>query len=77
MNYKKLKIENPLVGSEKELLRVNLGGKSGIYGACSIEDFLPGISDLSLTHEDAEGFLGYPTSFTPANFWRKDGGVSV
>ena len=77
MSYKKLKIENPLVGSEKELLRVNLGGKSGIYGACSIEDFLPGISDLSLTHEAAAGFLGYPTSFTPANFWRKDGGVSV
>lgn len=77
MSYKKLKNENPLAGTEKKSLSVNLGGTSGTYGACSIEDFLPGISDLRLTHEDAEGFLNYPTSFTSANFWRKDGDVSV
>lgn len=55
-----------------------IGGSDDWYGACSIEDFLPagsGGSDLYATHEDAEGFLDYPTQFRNANFWYKDGSV--
>ena len=78
MSYKKIIAENPFVAETEATAKGgNLGGTSGTYGACSIEDFLPGVSDLRLTHEDAEGFLEYPTRFTPANFWRKDRSVSV
>ena len=71
MSYKKLIDENPFKES-KTLGSPKLGGNACVYGACSIEDFLPGVNDLKYTHEDASGFLDYPTSFTPANFWRKD-----
>ncbi len=45
------------------------------YGVCSIEDFPPGINDLSYTHEDAGGFYNYVKQFTAPNFWYTDGGV--
>lgn len=48
---------------------------ANMYGFCSIEDFPPGITDLSATHEDAGGFYNYVNRFTPSNFWYKDGGV--
>lgn len=75
MNYKKLVEENPFAASKK--LSVKVGGNDCYYGASSIEDFLGSISDLRYTHEDAEGFLDYPTKFNSANFWRKDSGVQV
>ena len=46
-----------------------------MYGFCSIEDFPPGITDLSATHEDAGGFRDYVNQFTAPNFWYQDGGV--
>ncbi|WP_370962263.1 DUF6345 domain-containing protein [Amycolatopsis sp. cg9] len=45
------------------------------YGVCSIEDFPPGITDLSYTHDDAGGFYNYVKQFTAPNFWYTDGGV--
>ncbi|MGW3961351.1 DUF6345 domain-containing protein [Amycolatopsis sp. NPDC005003] len=45
------------------------------YGVCSIEDFPPGINDLSYTHDDAGGFYNYVKQFTAPNFWYTDGGV--
>ncbi|MFI5585747.1 DUF6345 domain-containing protein [Amycolatopsis sp. NPDC051758] len=45
------------------------------YGVCSIEDFPPGINDLSFTHDDAAGFYNYVKQFTAPNFWYQDGGV--
>lgn len=75
MNYKKLELENPF--AEGTALKVKLGGTSGYYGACSIENYSGISSNLRRTHEDAEGFLDYPTRFKPANFWRKDGDVKV
>ncbi len=76
MSYRKLKLENPFIDEKEQLRtrRVHVGGSAGVYGACSIEDF-PHSGNLGLTHEDAEGFLDYPTQFTSANFWRKDSGV--
>ena len=45
------------------------------YGVCSIEDFPPGINDLSFTHDDAAGFYNYVKQFAAPNFWYQDGGV--
>jgi hypothetical protein len=79
MNYKKWTPEDPfqtqkVKGKEKAVL----GGTGDYYGACSIENFAS-VNSLSLTHEDAGGFLNYPTSFPgkAANFWFKDAGVKV
>ncbi|SUB78326.1 DUF6345 domain-containing protein [Porphyromonas macacae] len=78
MSYKKIIDQNPFAPKEEAgVTGVNLGGTSGWYGACSIEDFLGNINDLRSTHEDVEDFLNYPTQFTPANFWYKDRGVGV
>lgn len=77
MEYKKWILSDPfpqVKGDSKE--KVAISGSNDYYGACSIEDF-PSSNDLSLTHEDANGFLDYPTSFRPANFWFKDSGVKV
>ena len=79
MNYKKWIPEDPFLtetgrGKEKAVL----GGTGDYYGANSLENF-SSASSLSLTHEDAQGFLDYPTSFPgkAANFWFKDSGVKV
>lgn len=55
-----------------------VSGSNDFYGANSLETF-SSASGLGLTHEDAQGFLDYPTSFggKAANYWRKDSGVQV
>lgn len=45
------------------------------YGAFSVEKFAAA-SNLSYTHEDAEGWLNYVQQFQAANFWYKDAGVA-
>ncbi|MFV0606354.1 MAG: DUF6345 domain-containing protein [Niabella sp.] len=80
MNYKKLNPESPVakVVAQKKGSRAVISGSADWYGACSIEKFNSS-SALSLTHEDAQGFLDYPTQFAgkAANFWMSDGGVKV
>src|SRR5262245_31548981 len=58
--------------------KVVVNGSNDFYGANSLETF-SSAGGLSLTHEDAQGFLDYPTSFAGkgANYWRKDSGVQV
>lgn len=56
--------------------RANISGSADMYGACSIEKF-SSASPLSLTHEDAAGWIDYVTRFTPGNFWYGDGNVKV
>lgn len=58
--------------------RVVVSGTNDYYGAHSIEHF-SSASGLTYTHEDAQGFLDYPTSFAGkgANFWLRDAGVKV
>jgi len=46
-----------------------------MYGFCSIETFLPGVGDLSATHDDAQGFYNYVAQLETPNFWFQDGGV--
>jgi hypothetical protein len=46
------------------------------WGACSLETFADA-SPLSLTHDDASGWLAYLQQFHPYNFWMGDGGVQV
>lgn len=48
-----------------------------VYGAFSIEDFPPGIGDLSQTHEDATGWINFLGGTGPANFWLADAGVKA
>ena len=45
------------------------------YFFTSIEDFPPGIGDLSLTHDDAQGFYDYIRQFSTPNAWYRDGSV--
>lgn len=62
----------------REMSKAVISGSSDLYGANSLEHF-SSASGLTYTHEDAQGFLDYPTSFTgmSANFWAKDAGVQV
>jgi hypothetical protein len=64
-------LESPLEASE----RAPRGG-ANLYGSFSIENFC-GQGSLSLTHEDADGFLAYPSQFNAPNFRYRDGGVKV
>lgn len=48
---------------------------ANLYGFCSIEDFPPGINDLTYTHEDAGGFYAYVKQFAAPNFWYQDANV--
>lgn len=66
--------ENPMEGGVLGVTGVR--GGANMYGAFSIETFCQ-VGGLSLTHEDAEGFLAYVRQFTPINFWYKDCGVKV
>ncbi len=72
---KKLFIENesPIAPSKKGLASAVISGSADMYGACSIENF-SSASPLSLTHEDAQGWIDYVTKFTPGNFWYRDTG---
>jgi Family of unknown function (DUF6345) len=51
-------------------------GGANLYGAFSIETFCDQ-GPLSLTHEDAGGFLDYVRQFNQPNFWYQDSGVRV
>lgn len=75
---KKLFIENesPIAAEKKKGIGTVISGSADMYGACSIENF-SSASSLSLTHEDAQGWIDYVTKFTPGNFWYKDAGVQV
>jgi len=59
-------------------LKEVIAGSNDFYGANSLENF-SSASGLTYTHEDAKGFLDYPTSFAgkAANFWFKDPNVQV
>lgn len=85
MNFKKAVLEDPFAKAkaqstkDPETMKAPIvSGSDDYYGACSLETFSSS-SGLSLTHEDAQGFLDYPTQFPgkAANFWRKDAGVQV
>lgn len=72
--------ENPLTDREtgRALARTDVRYTSDdVYGAFSIEDFPPGINDLSQTHEDAIGWLNFLGGTGPANFWLADAGVKA
>jgi hypothetical protein len=75
---KKLFIENesPIAPAKEKGMGAVISGSADMYGACSIENF-SSASSLSLTHEDAQGWIDYVTKFTPGNFWYKDAGVQV
>ncbi|RBL88997.1 DUF6345 domain-containing protein [Chitinophaga flava] len=78
MKYEKLNYADPHDSQSLKNLKVVVSGSNDWYGACSLEKF-SSASPLGLTHEDANGFLEYPTSFAgkAANFWFRDAGVQV
>jgi Family of unknown function (DUF6345) len=79
MKYKKAVLQDPFAKAKAAKgMKTVVSGSNDYYGACSLETF-SSASSLSLTHEDADGFLDYPTQFPgkAANFWRKDAGVQV
>jgi Family of unknown function (DUF6345) len=81
MQYTKFTMEDPFAIAKKQSMRglkTVVNGSDDFYGANSLETF-SSASSLSYTHEDADGFLDYPTSFAgkAANYWRKDSGVKV
>jgi hypothetical protein len=49
---------------------------ANVFGACSIETFC-NAGGLSLTHEDAGGWVNYLQKFNAANFWRQDSAVKI
>ncbi|AEV85539.1 hypothetical protein ACWT_4517 [Actinoplanes sp. SE50] len=51
------------------------GTQQDIYFFTSIEDFPPGVGDLSLTHDDAQGFYDYVKQFNTPNGWYRDASV--
>lgn len=51
-------------------------GGANLYGAFSIERFCDQ-GGLSLTHEDAGGFLAYVRQFNQPNFWYQDANVRI
>lgn len=81
MRFSRLETPEPFAGirrKQTKSLRTVIGGSDDFYGANSLEHF-SSASSLSYTHEDAEGFLDYPSSFAgrAANYWLKDAGVKV
>ncbi len=68
----------PEKGQKMKGIKAVIAGSNDYYGASSLEHF-SSASGLTYTHEDAQGFLDYPTSFPGkgANFWLKDAGVKV
>jgi hypothetical protein len=51
-------------------------GGANMYGANSIETFCDA-GPLSLTHDDADGWVDYVDNFTALNFRYRDGGVRI
>lgn len=81
MKFKKTVPQDPAVSPTSRSagrLKTVVSGSNDFYGANSVETF-SSASGLTFTHEDADGFLDYPTSFATkaANYWRKDAGVKV
>jgi hypothetical protein len=63
---------DPAIEGTREASR---GAAQDMYFFTSIEDFPPGIGDLGLTHEDAQGFYDYVRQFNTPNAWYRDGSV--
>src|SRR4051794_5560354 len=61
--------DNPFAG---DVVR----GGANMYGANSIETFC-NAGSLSLTHEDADGWVDYVDNFTALNFRYRDAGVKI
>jgi len=77
MIIEKAALQNPAdISVPPKGAKAVISGSDDWYGAYSLETF-SSASSLTYTHEDANGFLDYPTSFRPANFWGKDAGVKV
>ena len=81
MRFNRLSVPEPIREKRDyttDAMRAVIGGSNDYYGANSLEHF-SSASGLTYTHEDAKGFLDYPTSFRgkEANFWLKDSGVRV
>jgi len=81
MKFKKAVLQDPFAKAKAQAakkVKTVVGGSNDFYGANSLETF-SSASGLTYTHEDADGFLDYPTSFAgkAANYWRKDAGVQV
>jgi hypothetical protein len=83
MKYKKAALLDPFAKVKAKNgngngMKTVVSGSNDFYGANSLETF-SSASSLSYTHEDADGFLDYPTSFSgkAANYWRRDSGVQV
>jgi hypothetical protein len=80
MKFTRLEEMNPFpeMAAPQPGARAVISGSNDFYGANSVENF-SSASGLTYTHEDAQGFLDYPTSFAGkgANFWFRDGGVQV
>lgn len=79
MKFKKAVLQDPFAKAKAAKgVKTVVSGSNDFYGANSLETF-SSASGLSLTHEDADGFLNYPTQFAgkAANYWRKDAGVQV
>lgn len=79
MKYNKFVSRDPFVKTKGvKASKTVVSGSNDLYGANSLETF-SSASGLTYTHEDADGFLDYPTSFPAkaANYWRKDAGVQV
>lgn len=81
MKFKKATLLDPFAKVKSQNgngMKTVVSGSNDNYGANSLETF-SSASGLSYTHEDADGFLDYPTSFAGkgANYWRKDSGVKV
>jgi len=81
MKFKRIKLQDPFVqakGPAAKGTKTVVSGSNDYYGANSLETF-SSASGLTYTHEDADGFLDYPTSFSgkAANYWRMDAGVKV
>ena len=81
MKFERLQDANPfpeMENASRAGAKAIVSGSNDFYGANSLESF-SSASGLSYTHEDAQGFLDYPTSFAGkgANFWFRDNGVQV
>jgi hypothetical protein len=50
---------------------------AGMYGMCSVEDFMGTITDLDSTHEDVQGFYDFVAQFTVPNYWLRDSAVQA
>lgn len=72
--YRGALAENPLASEEAGVAGPR--GGANMYGAFSIETFC-NAGSLSLTHEDAYGWIDYVDNFTPLNFRYMDAGVKV